>query len=296
MGHYNYALVTPSFSLDFERCHMLVESAERWVAPYVHHYLVVDRRDATLFKRFASARTDILVVEDIVPSWLFRVPIIRRFWFSLRTLPVRNWILQQMVKLSIPSVIQQDVLLCTDSDVFFVAPFDPRTFERDGKVPLFVETGQRGLIKSNDEWHRVAAGLLGLEPQESYDTNYIGNIIPWQRTTALSMQERVSQVAGKPWQLALIRQLVFAEYILYGMYSQQVLGPGAGQWADNTSRTLCYWNPTALSVAGLEDLRSRLQPQHHSVMISAKSRTPVTDIRKVFIDSPPSAGPVTLPA
>ena len=282
MKSYSYALVTPSFSLDAERCRLLVESVDRWVAPHVRHYLVVDRRDVALFKSMRSSRTDVLVVEDIVPRWLIRLPAVRRFWLSLRSLPVRNWIMQQIVKLSIPQIVSQDVLLYTDSDVFFVAPYDPYTFERDGNVPLFVETGQRGLIRFNDDWHRVGAELLGLAPQESYDTNYIGNVIPWRRDAAVGLLQRMGEVAGKAWQLAVTRRTVFAEYILYGMFTQHILGASGGVWHDGALRTLCYWPRTPLDVGGLQNLKAGLLPQHHSVMISAKSRTPVTDIRGVF--------------
>jgi hypothetical protein len=283
MSSHSYALITPSFRLDFDRCKLLVESAERWVAPHVHHFLVIDRRDVPMFRPLGSSRTSILVVEDIIPPWLFRLPGTRRFWFSFRTLPVRNWILQQIVKLSIPSAVDKYVLLCTDSDVFFVAPYDPHELERGGKVPLFVETGQRGLIKSNDEWHRVAASLLGLEPEPSYDTNYIGNVIPWRRDTGLALQRRIAEVAGKPWQLALTQKLVFAEYILYGMFSHRFPEHSDGQWDDGTLRTLTYWGTTPLDIAGLEQLKAQRLPHHHSVMVSAKSRTSVADIRKVFI-------------
>jgi hypothetical protein len=281
----SYALITPSFRFDLHRCALLVESVQRWVAPHVHHYLVIDRRDVPLFKPLSSTRTSILVVEDIIPPWLFRLPLMRRFWFSFRTPPVRNWILQQIVKLSIPSAVDSDVLLCTDSDVFFVAPYDPRSLERNGAIPLFVERGQRGLIKSNDEWHRVAADVLGLAPQETYDTNYIGNVIPWRRDTGIALQKRMAEISGKAWQLALTRRLVFAEYILYGMFNHQILGERAGTWDDGTLRTLCYWETTPLEIAGLKKLKERRLAQHHSVMISAKSRTPVVDIRKVFLDT-----------
>ncbi|MFT3905571.1 MAG: DUF6492 family protein [Steroidobacteraceae bacterium] len=282
MKPHSYALVTPTFSLDFERCRLLVESVERWVAPHVRQYLVIDRRDLALFRTIANPRTEILIVEDIVPRWIFRIPGMRRFWFSLRTLPLRNWILQQMVKLSIPGVVREDVLLYSDSDVFFVAPYDPHSFEREGKVPLFVETGQRGLIKSNDEWHRVAAELLGIAPEPSYDTNFIGNVIPWWRTTAVEMQQRIAAVACKPWQLAIARRHVFSEYIIYGMFSQHLAGPNGRQWNDGVLRTLNYWLTVPLDTAGLEGLRAQLRPEHHSVMISAKSRTPVEQIRRVF--------------
>ncbi len=278
-----YALVTPSFRLDLERCQLLSQSIESWVAPHVRHYIVVDRRDVPLFKPLASKRTSILTVEETAPRWLFRLPGIRRFWFSLRSAPVRNWILQQIVKLSVPSVISEDILLCTDSDVFFIAPYDPLDFERDGKVPLFVETGQRGLIRMNDEWHRVAAGLLGVPAENSYDTNYIGNVIPWRRETVLALQDRIEQVAGKPWQLVLASQRVFAEYILYGLFSQTIPGQDTDQWNDSVVRTLCYWGTTPLSVSDLEKLKEERQDNYHSLMISAKSKTPVAAIRQVFL-------------
>lgn len=279
----SYALVTPSFRLDVDRCALLVESVERWAAPYLRHYLVIDRRDVPMFKHFESDRTQILIVEDIVPRWLVRIPGVRRFWFSFRTRPVKNWILQQIVKLSIPDVVGDDVLIYTDSDVFYVAPYDPRAYERDGKVPLFVETGQRGLIENNDHWHSVAARLLGLTPEAEYDTNYIGNAICWRRDNVLKMNRLLESVANKSWERAVAPLSGFSEYILYGMYANRVLGEASGHWNDDKIRTLNHWTPAPLDMAGLQELKSRLSPEYHSVMVSAKSRTPVADIRKVFL-------------
>src|ERR1700733_13369033 len=115
MATLNYALVTPSFRLDIERCRLLVESAERWVAPSVRHYLVIDARDVAMFRPLLDSRTEILVVEDIIPSWLFRGPGVRRFWLILRTRLVKNWILQQLVKLAVPAAVNEDVLIYADS-------------------------------------------------------------------------------------------------------------------------------------------------------------------------------------
>jgi hypothetical protein len=75
------------------------------------------------------------VVEDIVPCWIRRVPGVRRLWFSFRTLPIRNWILQQIVKLSVAKVVPAEVLFFVDSDVFFCAPFNPQAWTRDGRPP-----------------------------------------------------------------------------------------------------------------------------------------------------------------
>ena len=281
----SYAIVTPSFRTDAERCALLVESIERFVAPHVRHYVAIDRRDLALFRSLASARTELLIVEDIVPGWLFRVPGIRRFWLSLRSRPVKNWILQQLVKLSIPSVLQTDVLLYSDSDVFFIKPFDPRSLERDGKVPLYRETGQRGLVAFNDSWQAVGSRLLGLPVEKDCDTNYIGNVITWRREHVLAMCAHVERTMGIGWQRAIVPLSVFSEYILYGLFEDRVLKETSGHWHDPVTRTLCYWQTAPLDIAGLEKLKLGERPEHYSVMISAKSRTPVTDIRRVFVDS-----------
>jgi len=276
-----HALVTPSFRSDFERCALLVESVERWVPDGPRHYLIVDRRDVRLFRPLESSRTRLLVVEDIVPWWIRRVPGVRRFWLSLRSPPIKNWILQQIVKLSVASVIQAEVLFYVDSDVFFCAPFDPDALSRDGRPPLFVQTGQRGLNPRNDQWHTVAARLLGLQPESAYDTNFIGNLICWRRENVLKLHRRLEAVAGRSWPLAIAPQWAFSEYILYGLFATRSLAD-SGQWHDEVERTLCYWGTTPLDEAQLAALRDARAGHHCTVMISAKSRTPVDAIRRVF--------------
>jgi hypothetical protein len=285
MKNLSYALVTPSYRLDYDRCALLVQSVQRWVAPHVMHYLVIDRRDVAMFSSLENARTRILVVEEVVPGWLVRIPGVRKFWLSLRTRPVKNWILQQIVKLSIPSAVTEDVLLYTDSDVFFVAPYDPRSLERDGKVPLFVEFGQRGLIANNDKWQAVASGLLGIAAEASCDTNFIGNTVCWRRENALKMLQRVEQVAGKGWARSVAPLSGFSEYILYGVYATRVLDEAdSGHWLDTELRTHNYWRTVRLDVPALEKFKAQRAESQYAVMISAKSSTSVADIRTVYAD------------
>jgi hypothetical protein len=61
-----------------------------------------------------------------------------------------------------------------------------------------------------------------------------------------------------------------------------VLGDQSGHWHDGTLRTLNYWNTVPLDLEGLQRLAQSRREEHHSVMISAKSRTSVDAIRKVF--------------
>lgn len=277
-----YALVTPSYWMDVERCRFLLESAQRWVPSWVHHYLVIARRDVPLFKPMLTPRTTLLVVEDIIPGWLFRVPGLRHFWISLRTRPVKNWILQQIVKLSAPAVIKEDVLLYADSDMFFIAPFDPLSFERDGKVPLFLETGQRGLIQSNEEWQNTCCKLLGIPGAGDDDDNYVGQLIWWRRQNAMDTVRCVQETTGKQWQRAIAPLSGFSEYILYGLHSHRILNDHSGHWHDGIVRTLCYWETTPLGVKELGAFKAKRAAHHHSAMVSAKSGTDIADIRAVF--------------
>jgi hypothetical protein len=262
---------------------MLVESVNRWVAPDVRHYLVIANRDVHLFKSMLGSRTELIVVEEIIPRWLFRVPGMRHFWLSLRTLPVRNWILQQIVKLAVPAALTEEVLLYADSDMFFIEPYNPRDFERDGQVPLFVETGQRGLIPNNDEWHAAAARLLGLMPEPSYDTNYVNQLIWWRRSTVLALLRQIEEICKREWVTAIATLESFSEYTLYGVYVDYLSNAArCGHWHDGVIRTLNHWPPSPLDRGGLESFKASRQPQHHSVMVSSKSNTEVSAIRSVF--------------
>jgi hypothetical protein len=278
-----YALVTPSYWKDVEQCRLLVESIQRWVAPTSRHYLLIAKRDVPLFTSMLGPRTKLVVVEEIIPSWLFRLPGLKRFWLSLRTRPVKNWILQQIVKLSAPSVVTEDVLLFADSDMFFIAPYDPRSFERNGKVPLLREVGQRGKIDFNDRWQAVCANLLGLPVETDCDTNYVAQLVFWRRANALAMLARMESINARDWQECIAPLSVFSEYILYGLYSVRVLSEEtSGHWHDQLVRTLCYWPEARLDISGLEKFKSQREPHHQSAMISAKSGTSVADIRRVF--------------
>jgi hypothetical protein len=277
-----FALVTSSFRLDLERCRLLVETVEAYVAPHVRHYVIVDRRDLPRFRVVSSARVHLLAVEDVLPWWIMRVPGIDRSWLSVRTPPIGNWIVQQLVKLSVADVVPADVLVYVDSDVFFVRPFDPRDAVRDGGVPLFCQLGAPAVNAGNDAWHRSAAQLLRLPVEKSYDTNFVGNLVSWRRENVLRLHEHV-RAGGRSLVPAIARHRAFSEYVLYGMFVRQVLGAQAGHYPSADDDTLCHWSTAALDEDGLREFRRHLAPHHRAVMVSAKSRTPVTLIRKVFL-------------
>jgi hypothetical protein len=284
-----HAIITPSFRGDFDRCALLVESAARHVPESVAHYLVVDRRDVPMFRPLAVGRTRLVVVEDVIPWWIMRIPAVRRFWLSLRSRPLKNWILQQIVKLSAPRYAAEETLFFVDSDVFFVDRFEPSALLRHGKAPLFVEHGQRRVPSDNpwsamnDRWHEAAVKLLGIDGEPKYDTNFIGNIICWRRSVAIGLLRHIEQITGAHWARAVARNWTLSEYVLYGVYATRVSkNAPSSQYPDATDRTHCYWENAPMSEADLERFRAAVAPPKVAAMISAKSRTDVRAIRKAF--------------
>jgi hypothetical protein len=279
----DFALITPSYRGDFDRCALLVESVVRHVPSSVPHYLVVDRRDVPMFRSLEGRNTHLLVVEDILPWWIMRVPGVRGVWWSWRSRPIRNWMLQQIVKLSVPRVVSEPTLFYVDSDVFFVDAFDPQTLIRDGKAPLLHETGQRGLIPDNDEWHALASKMLGLPIETSYDTNFIGNIVCWRRQTAIALTEHIGRVAKRDWIRAFAGTWRLSEYILYGLYTTRVSKEAAAQqYSHAIALTQEYWQTKKMTEDDLRRFRDDLTRPKLAAMISAKSQTDVRTIRKVF--------------
>ena len=280
-----FALVTPSFHLDFEICRILIESVHRHVPREVQHFIIVSGDDVGLFRGCGDERTHVIVQEDIVQERFFRVPFARRWRVNARTLPVRGWIWQQMVKLSIANRIDADAYMIIDSDCFFVKDFDPRTLIVDGLVPFYREP--KAWYETDDDtqtWAGVSRRLLGLPPlTKPYGVGYVNPWGLWRRDVLLKLQERVSGGHGQnAWLRRVARNLRFSEYALYGMYVDELLGmERSGHYAFGRHMSLDYWGTTPLDGAALAAMRGKLQGEE-IVMINAKSHTPVADIRWTF--------------
>ena len=135
-------MVTPSFSLDFERCRLLCETVDAHVSGMEHHYLLVEHRDVKQFRQLESPRRTVVDERDLLPSWLHVFddsfgPRRRRIWLSFRTLPLRGWHVQQLRRIAIASQVDVDTLVYCDSDVVFLKPFDLRAFRSPQGTRLF---------------------------------------------------------------------------------------------------------------------------------------------------------------
>ncbi len=281
-----FGMITMSYWKDLERCRLLVESVRRFVDPPVTHYLVVDRRDVPLFREFEGPHTKVVTVESVVPWWIFRVPFAKRWWLSLKTMPVRNWILQQITKIGMAKHVSDDVLIYVDSDVTFVRRFDPRTLVQDGKVRLFSVPGGAN-FGEHLLWHATAGRLLGLPPQNYYGAAHIGNIITWRRENVLRLYEHLERQSGRRWVETICAQWNLSEYILYGVFCEQVLKEMSGHFSDPRKLTHEYWTAKPWTDAELEEFFSRIQPYQVAVMVTAKAGMPISRYEKHLLSVPP---------
>lgn len=277
------ALITPSYAPDFERCRLLVESVERHAAEHLRHYLIVDRRDQRLFASLRSARTEVLLKQDVLPSFLRQLPWLQGWWWSGLRAPVRGWIVQQLVKLSVDRLIDTDVYVFVDSDTFLLRAFDPRLAQGPAGVPLFREQGHALLSEMNTRWHALAAERLGLALTPPFDVNYVTQLVTWRRDALVALHARLESRHGRPWAQTLLNLPTLSEYVLYGVFVEHGLGVGrAGHYVAPVIQTLNYWDTRPLDEQALGAWLASLRPEHLGAMVSAKSGTDVAALRRVL--------------
>lgn len=276
MKKISFGIITPSYIRDFERCKLLSESIDKFSLSPVKHYIIVDRKDFKLFQQLRSSNREILTVESILPWWIKKVSIFRNGWLSLKTIPLRNWIIQQIVKLAIAEYITEDVLAFVDSDVTFISPFDLQNFVRDGEVRLFREPKAiASPLEPLAKWCEVSNELLNLPAVDYPTANYLGNIITWKRENVLKLHRHLEQVSGKNWVETIAGSWHLSEYMLYGIFIDSVLQERSQHYFDAQKICHNHWEPVSLSDEDLAKFFVDMPSDSLAVMISSKAEIPV---------------------
>ena len=238
---YKIAIITPSYAPDFERCQVLCTSLQRFVSGHAEHVIIIDRRDQELFSQLADPNTRLLLKEEMLPQWLRKLPFSRKWWLNLRGLPVRGWILQQIVKLSVAEAIDADLFMFVDSDVAFIRPFQvSEVIDDTGRVRLF-----NAPLKPEDieeprhcAWYRHAGKVFNLTGEAYQKNDYISQLVTWRRDTLQKLTGWIAAKGRHSWQAVLANTLDFSEYVLYGVFAEHVLGDASGHFW--TGKELCY--------------------------------------------------------
>lgn len=280
------AIVTMCHRSDIDRCRLLVQTVDHFVSPHLNHYIIVDKRDRKHFDSLNEGKTNILCVEEILPWWIFRAWGVPGMWLSLKTPPFRDWILQQLVKLAIPPKIDEDIIINIDTDVAFVRPFNPYSYIRDGKVRLFRVPDANSATQCH--WHRTVGPLLGLDKKDYYGASFVGNLISWTTDNVERLHKHIESVSGRPWleTLCMPRNWHLAEYLLYGVYIDNVLGlENSGHWLDETNPCLGYWKHEELNETQIREFLATIQPEHVAVMIASYAGVPADRYARLLEES-----------
>jgi hypothetical protein len=287
-------LVTCSYSGDFELCKMLCESVDRFAPPSIGHSLFVPERDRKLFAPLATRNRTIDAQESLLPRWMWKVPLPAPRWRALFRLPrrnvyltpfsapVRGWIAQQIMKISAAASAASDIVVHLDSDNVFIRPLSIDRLERQGRVRLY-RNPNRVELSTHRVWHRAAGALLGLPPSDFYGAEYIDQLVVWRRSVAKALVARIEEVGGRDWRTTLARTPHFAEYILYGIFADRVLGlEAAGLYAEPQSLCHSRWEGAFHGAADEDAFVAALRPQHVSCLVQSSIALAIPDRRRLF--------------
>ena len=101
----------------------------------------------------------------------------------------------------------------------------------------------------------------------------------WEPSVARAMQHRISEATDANWADAFTSQPHVSEFIVYGVFVDEVLFPGTSRPPSDT--TICHnvWDHEPLSLRDALAFADRLPRQALAMMISGHSHTPL-DIRR----------------
>lgn len=265
------AIITPSFRGDFLRCALLCKSLDRFVIGAWHHYIVVENQDFAMFSNFNSERRTVLKMKDVLPPWLLHIGIIpfsnrRSLWFSFRTGWLIGWHIQQMVKIQMATVVQDECLLYCDSDVMFVRPFDVSSLGQDDKTRFYrsSELATASAI-TNPKYLVAASQLLGLGHDPFPCATYVDNLVIWKRSLVQDMCAHIEKQAGKSWIAALGRKMIFSEYSIYGLFADRLSAQKGALAATSLSLCKTAWRGRNWSETQVAEFFDTLSPHHVAV-------------------------------
>lgn len=286
-------VITPSYRNDYELVVDLCKSLDQFLRVPFKHLLIVPRSDLPLFSSLQSPQRQILAEEDLLRQYGFRkIPFpkriripgiidlrIREQWYCRGVGRINGWVIQQLLKLSAPTLTDSEHILFVDSDNVLFRPLELEQFYRDGKVKL----SRREMtpdMQSHLGWHANALSLLGIQDFSGPKYNYIGNFIVWNRSAVIALQQRVAATSGVSWQIAVARTKRVSEYILYGLYCEFVAPDHGDHVFGPPDLTCSFWtNSDQFNVA---DMAKSLLPSHVALHIQSTIPMPLEERRRLI--------------
>ena len=279
------AVITPSYRGDAEIFADLHRSVLEFTPPDTVHHVFVPVRDRPLFAEHEGARCRIWTSPEVLPRRFVRLGRGHSYLNARRPWPpIRGWVTQQAIKIAATARADADLVLLADSDVVLVRPVRAERFMTDGRRSLHRD--ERGVTAGMERhviWHQVARTLLGLPASPPPPLpDYVSPFNFWEPAAVRAMQQRIRQTTGRDWLDAFTAQLHISEFILYGVFVDEIVaGSGTRLPSDTTS---CHnsWDRTPMDHDGAVAFADKLAQDAVAMMISAQSDTPY-EIRQVAI-------------
>ncbi|GLW08796.1 hypothetical protein Misp01_39260 [Microtetraspora sp. NBRC 13810] len=269
------AVITPTHGPDAELFAELHRSVLEHTSDDTVHHVIISPVWRKVFQRYAGPRCRVWTYPELLPGSYLRLGP-RGPWVDARRPwpPVRGWVMQQTLKLALTARMDADAVLIADSDVVLVRPVRMERFMSGGRPRLFREP--KGVTPDMDRhvlWHRVSRDMLGLPPAPPPPlTDYVTPLNFWDPAVARALQDKVAEIAGRPWLDAFNARLHISEFMLYGVFADEVL-PAAERPASDNTLSHNNWQRSPLSTEEAVAFAERLGPGAIAMMISAKSRT-----------------------
>ena len=277
------ALITPSYSGDFESCRLLCETVDAYVSGYETHYVVAPDHELGMFAALAGPRRRIVAESTLLPSPLHRLPPTwkgRQYYWMRGALPVRGWHTQQLRKFGMAVTQPAARVVFLDSDNVFVRPFDVSGYAGGETPPLHCDPAAiRAEDTGHPRWLQSAHRLLGLDAPSFPADDFIGQMIVWDVAVVRQVLARIEQVTGTNWAVAMLRQHAFSEYLIYGAAVTGDPALRARHRITTVSPCLTYWQGPALDAAGLARFVAQLAPEQSAIAVQSFTRTPLRLLR-----------------
>jgi hypothetical protein len=270
-------VVTPTYAPDLELFSDLHQSVLEHFPSDVRHLAIVPKRDLVLFRRFEGPRCTVFEVGDVLPRSVLAVPF-TKLWMDVRqpVPPLRGWIIQQLVKLSVADQASERIIVTADSDLVFIRPVSLATLVPDARTRLYrLDDGVGDSLSRHLRWHAVAHKLLGLPTAPPPPLpDYVSPLFVWERDVVNRMLRRIEQVTGRRWLEAVGKELHFSECTLYGVYVDQL---ERSEDVTVTAESLCHanWDNVPLTTERARAWLSSVGANDVAYAISAKSHTPL---------------------
>jgi hypothetical protein len=267
------AVITPTWAPDAEQFAELHRSVLEHTPETTVHHAIVPWAHRSRFTRFSSERCRIWHHPELLPRRYVRMP--GGIWVnSLRPWPpVRGWVMQQAAKIAAAARLDADVVLLADSDAILVRPTTASSLMSSDKVVLYrADDAVHDGMPRHVLWHGVARRLLGLPAAPPPPLpDYVGPFGVWDPAMVRAMQQRIAETTGRSWLDAFTGELHISEFIVYGVFMDQVIGT-----PPLVDKRFChnYYERTPLSTESAVAFADRMSPEAIGIMISSHSGTP----------------------